>query len=66
MKLAILFTFFIQIGFSKQVESPYEDKFYCMRDGEIIESKEKVLILSPNDQYFYKKVGLAYPTGIWP
>ena len=63
MKAVISLAIFLLIGFCKPYESPFEDKYHCIRDGKIIASKEKVLILSPHDQYFYKLVGLDNPTG---
>ena len=63
MKAVTSLAIFLLIGFCRPYESPYEDKYHCMRDGEIIGSEEKVLILSPHDKYFFKTLGIGYPTG---
>ena len=44
-------------------ESPYEEQFYCKRSGETKKPKENILVLSPHDEYFFKKLGLSQPSG---
>ena len=44
-------------------ESPYEEQFYCKRNGETTKPKETILVLSPHDEYFFKKLGLSQPSG---
>ena len=44
---------------SKYIESNYEDIFYCLDDnGAKNETEERILILSPEDYYFFKKANL--------
>ena len=44
---------------SKYIESNYEDMFYCIDDkGAKSETEERILILSPEDYYFIKKIKL--------
>ena len=55
----LLLTILWQEGFTEassnsKVDSKYEDKFYCLSDdGTKIPSEERILVMSPNDYYFY-------------
>ena len=44
-------------------ESPHEEQFYCKRNGVSTKPKETILVLSPHDEYFFKKLGLSQPSG---
>ena len=44
--------------------SKYEDKFHCLsNDGRITESEERVLVLSPEDYYFFQHSHLENVNG---
>ena len=61
--LTILFIA-IEIALHVQTyETPFEDKFQCKSNGEISEPRETILVLSPHDEYFFKKMALYSPTG---
>ena len=47
----------------KAYESPYEEQFHCKRNGETSKPKETILVLSPHDEYFFKKLGIFQPSG---
>lgn len=52
-------TAFCHEGLSEKFISDYEDRFQCLLDnGTLIESEEKILVLSPEDYYFFKHVNL--------
>ena len=44
-------------------ESPYEEQLYCKRNGETSKPKETILVLSPQNEYFFKKLGISQPSG---
>ena len=44
-------------------ESPYEDKFRCNRNGKYEEPEDTILVLSPQDEYFFRKLAISAPTG---
>ena len=49
----------ICIGNAIEIESKFDDRFYCHgHNGSKIDSTEKILVLSPEDHYFYQKVKL--------
>ena len=53
-------------GFTEAFDfnSKYEDKFHCLsNDGRITESEERVLVLSPEDYYFFKHSHLENVNG---
>ena len=65
----LLLTILWQEGFTEassnlKVDSKYEDKFYCLSDdGTNIPSEERILVLSPNDYYFYNHAHLENLAG---
>ena len=50
---------FTEVASNLKFDSKYEDKFYCLsEDGTNIQSEERILVLSPNDYYFYNHAHL--------
>ena len=44
--------------------APFEDLFYCLeKNGHKIDSEERILVLSPEDYYFFHKVKFEDLTG---
>ena len=59
-----LLSYCIQCNGTDHLETDYEDKFYCkISDGSKIDSEEIILVLSPENYYFYKHAKLESITG---
>ena len=54
-----LLLYCVQCNGTDHLETDYENKFYCkITDGSKIDSEEIILVLSPENYYFYKHAKL--------
>ena len=60
----VIFICLVSASLSYDFESKYEDVFHCKpEDGQNIPTNERILILSPDDHYFFKKANLENVAG---